>query len=200
MRSVAPLSRRVLVAIIAAMAAPPVARVAASNDPPPLVGFGGQYTILRPARHVGAVPIRTVTGDIIELGHFSGRVVLLNFWATWCGPCVREMPSLDRLAAQAPADLAVVPVSLDEDGCPTVARFYRNHRLAHLDMYFDVDGRTSHGRGGATAGTGFAIYGLPISYVIDKTSRVRGYIAGAVEWDSDEATALLRYYVRGSAG
>lgn len=200
MRSAVPIDRRSAVAMMLATALPLTARAGQFDDPPSLVGFGGQYTMLRPVRQVATVPVQAASGDLVELGRFAGRVVLLNFWATWCAPCVREMPSLDRLAAKAPADLAIVPVSVDRDGRAAVERFQKSHRLARLDMYFNVEQRTSHGRGDASAGVGFGLYGLPISYVIDRASYARGYIAGAVDWDSDEAAALLRFYGQGPAG
>ena len=100
-----------------------------ADAPPSLMGLGGQYTIVRPTRDVGSVPIRTVTGDIVEIRRFAGQVVLLNFWATWCAPCVWEMPSLDQLAARQDADLVVLPVSLNGEGSLAVANFYHERRL-----------------------------------------------------------------------
>lgn len=205
MQTFVPVTRRAVLAMAAATSLPAMSQANAAgnpdDDPPPLVTAGGYYTIIRPSRLVRSAPIRTVTGEVIELARFRGRVVLLNFWATWCAPCVREMPSLDRLAAEvAGGDIAVVPVSLDKAGTAAVVSFYREHRLTHLDMYFDTDGRTVYGSGENTNGAQFALYGLPISYVIDGDGCVRGYVTGAVEWDSQEAKALLRHYLRrGSA-
>src|SRR5918996_2427715 len=69
-------------------------------------------------------------GETVDLGHFRGKVVLLNYWATWCPPCVREMPSLNRLAAEMEGDgLAVVPVAIDRAGLASVIPFYRDHGL-----------------------------------------------------------------------
>lgn len=167
-----------------------------SDGPPRLVGYSGQYTLLTPVR-ARLTPFRTADGETIDLSHFRGKVVLLNFWATWCPPCVREMPSLNRLAAEMDSDeLAVVPVAIDRAGLPSVTPFYHDHGLDHLAMYLDSDLRTAYLYAGNPNNAEFALYGLPISYLIDQQGRVRGYIAGAVDWDSDAAKGLIRYYTR----
>jgi thiol-disulfide isomerase/thioredoxin len=107
--------------------------------------------------------------------------VLLNFWATWCAPCVREMPSLNRLAAEMAGDgLAVVPVAIDRAGLSAVIPFYRDHGLDNLAMYLDPYQHTAYTRTRNSNNAEFALYGLPISYLVDRQGRVRGYIAGAV--------------------
>lgn len=196
-------TRRLLLSLTAMASVPATARAGRGPEPdggpPPLHTGSSQYTIIRPRRPVQPAAIRTAAGEGVELGRFGGRVVLLNFWATWCAPCVREMPSLDRLAADVAGEgIAIVPVSIDEDGVRPVARFYREHRLRHLEMYFDAGRRIAFGADGNRKEGTFALYGLPISYVIDAEGYAVGYITGAVDWDSDPANALLRYYVRRS--
>jgi thiol-disulfide isomerase/thioredoxin len=168
-----------------------------SDGPPRLVGYSRQYTLLTPVRTARLTPFRTADGETIDLGHFRGKVVLLNFWATWCPPCVREMPSLDRLAAEMASDgLVVVPVAIDRAGLSAVIPFYRDHGLNHLAMYLDPDRRTAYTHTSNPNHAEFALYGLPISYLIDRQGRVRGYIAGAVDWDSEATKDLVRYYMQ----
>ena len=110
-----------------------------SDGPPRLVGYSRQYTLLTPVRTARLTPLRTADGETIDLSHFRGKVVLLNFWATWCAPCVREMPSLNRLAAEMESDgLAVVPVAIDRAGLSSVTPFYRDHGLDHLAIYIST--------------------------------------------------------------
>jgi thiol-disulfide isomerase/thioredoxin len=151
-----------------------------ADAPPALVGSFAQFTA------------NDANGKPTSLADFRGRVVLLNFWATWCGPCVAEMPSLDRLeAALGGEDFIVVAVS--EDRNPAVVEpFFAEHQIGHLAQYHDP--------GGALA-SAFGIRGLPTSAVIDRKGNVVGRIEGAAEWDSAQAKALIRHYMSaGGAG
>lgn len=186
-----------LVALLVAGAGPgPAFAGSDRQDPPRLDGYSGQYTLLRPVRVARLTPFRTAKGGVIDLSRFRGKVVLLNFWATWCVPCVHEMPSLDRLAAEMAGDnFAVVPVAIDATGLAAVAPFYRAHGLDNLDIYLDPDQRTAYQSTDNPHNAEFALYGLPVSYIIDRRGRIRGYIAGAVDWHSGAAKELIRYYL-----
>jgi thiol-disulfide isomerase/thioredoxin len=165
------------------------------HSPPRLDGYSNQYTLLQPVRTARLTPFRAADGETVDLSRFRGKVVLLNFWATWCAPCIYEMPSLDRLAAGMSGDeFAVVPIAIDEKGLAAVAPFYRDHGLDNLDIYLDPEQRTAYRYADNANDAEFALYGLPISYIVDHEGRVMGYIAGAVDWQSDAAKALIRYY------
>jgi len=191
-------SRRDVVGMAAALFAAallsPAAALGREHGPPVLRGYSGQYTRLRPLRVARATPFRTAAGEMIDLTHFRGRVVLLNLWATWCAPCVFEMPSLDRLAAEDRKGLAVVPIAIDAGPLSNVLAFYRRHDLRHLEIYVDPEQQTAFLHADNPNDAVFALYGLPISYIIDHEGRVMGYITGAVDWQSNAAAALLRYY------
>lgn len=90
----------------------------------------------------------------------------------------------------------MVPVAIDRAGLASVTPFYRDHGLSHLPMYLDPDRRTVYTHTSNPNNAAFALYGLPISYLIDRQGRARGYIAGAVDWDSEAAKDLIRYYMR----
>jgi thiol-disulfide isomerase/thioredoxin len=173
---------------------PPAAAAGSEHDPPMLRGLSGQYTRLVPLRVARATPFRTASHETIDLSQFRGKVVLLNFWATWCAPCVREMPSLDRLAAEGREGLAIVPIAIDGGPVGDVVAFYRRHGLRHLPIYVDPEQQTAFRHADNPNDAVFALYGLPISYLIDHEGGVMGYITGAVDWQSDAADALLRYY------
>jgi thiol-disulfide isomerase/thioredoxin len=166
-----------------------------SDNPPRLIGHSGQYTLLTPVRTARLTPFSTANGDTIDLRRFRGKVILLNFWATWCAPCGYEMPSLDRLAAQMSGeDFVVLPIALDTATTP-IASFYRDLGLDHLGIYFDPKRRTAYIDADNPDHAEFALYGLPISYIIDREGRARGYIVGAVDWQSGAAKSLVRYYI-----
>ena len=126
-------------------------------------------------------------GEQIGLDAFAGKVVLLNFWATWCGPCKREMPALDRLQAEmGGSDFAVVAISIDRGGRKVVERWLKSNKIANLGIYLDPKSRLMRGLG---------TRGLPTSYILDRDGRVAGELEGSAEWDSDEAKTLLKFYM-----
>jgi thiol-disulfide isomerase/thioredoxin len=143
---------------------------------------------LTPPEPTPATPIARADGQETTLAAFRGRVVLLNFWATWCAPCIREMPSLDRLQAKLKGEgLDVVAVSEDFTGLDLVGPFFERLKLENLEIFLDSDG---------ALGKAFGIAGLPTTLLIDREGRVVGGLEGPAEWDSDEAIALIRHYLQ----
>lgn len=169
----------------------------AHADPLPALGNRtAQFTWLRPVRAAPSISFRDAEGRSIDLGRFRGKVVLLNFWATWCIPCVYEMPALDRLQAKLGGRrFSVVAVSIDKEGKDVVAPFFRRLGLTYLAVYLDPDQRLGHLNARETERGGLALYGFPISYIIDTRGDVLGYIVGATDWDSQQAVAFLRYFM-----
>ena len=181
-------------AALAAALLPPVVVRGAEQGPPVLRGYSGQFTRLTPARIANTTPLATSAGETVDLTRFRGKVVLLNFWATWCAPCVYEMPSLDRLAGEQRRGLAIIPVAIDTGPVENVVAFYDRHGLRHLAIYIDPKQQTGYRHADNPNDAAFALYGLPITYVIDHDGYVMGYITGAVDWQSDAAAALLVHY------
>jgi len=169
---------------------------AAKNNPPPLDGHSGQFTIIEPAEIPAPVPFEDGMGKEVTLGDFRGKVVLLNFWATWCAPCVVEMPWLDQLAREmSDQPFEVVAISLDQAGRKKVIPFFQRHGLETLEIYTDPGQRVGAINPPENSGAPFALFGMPTTYVIGKSGAVMGYIQGAVDWRSEEARALLDYYL-----
>ncbi len=173
------------VMIVLAMAVPAAIAVAE----PPLTGvFKDNFTLLAPPVPAPGTTFKDADGRPVTLAAFRGRVVLLNFWATWCAPCIREMPSLDRLQAKLKGEgLEVVAVSEDFAGLDLVGPFFERLKLENLAIFLDSDG---------ALGKEFGIAGLPTTLLIDREGRVVGGLEGPAEWDSDEAIALIRHYLQ----
>jgi len=128
-----------------------------------------------------------VHGNPVRLADFRGRVVLLNFWATWCPPCIREMPSLDRLQGMLGGDdFTVIALSLDRQGVIRVAPFFAERKIANLAMYLDPHSRLANA---------MRVNGLPTTVLIDRDGRVAGRVVGPAEWDSEAAVAFVRRYI-----
>lgn len=132
---------------------------------------------------VAAIQYTDEAGTQRRLEEFREHGLVLNFWATWCAPCVREMPSLDRLRARAPGGVAVVAISEDRGGVPRVESFYRKHEITTLGIAVDT---------GLRAARSLEVQGLPTTLLIDAEGREIGRLAGAAEWDAPEVEAFIR--------
>jgi len=122
-------------------------------------------------------------GNPKSLADFKGKPVVVNLWATWCQPCLKEMPSLDRLQAQLDGKLAVAAVSEDRAGAKRVGPFVAAMGLQKLKIYLDPKSDVGHA---------LNVRGLPTSIVIDAQGRVVGRVEGAAEWDSAAMMAVLK--------
>ncbi|MEE9195372.1 MAG: TlpA disulfide reductase family protein [Alphaproteobacteria bacterium] len=163
-------------------------RSAAAADPaPPLKGaFGENFTLLDPPVPAPLEAFTDLAGNPVRLADFGGRVVLLNFWATWCAPCVREMPSLDRLqGVLGDRGLSVVAVSIDRR-IEVILPFAKRLGLTRLGLYHDPEGALFQA---------FAVTGLPASFLIDPNGAILGTYAGPAEWDGPEPRALIEHYL-----
>lgn len=117
------------------------------------------------------------------LADFKGRGIVLNFWATWCAPCVREMPALDRLHEAAGDAFHVLALSSDRGGAPVVEKFYAKAGIANLTNLID-DKRQVLRK--------MKVRGLPTTILIDPAGNEIGRVLGAAEWDAPETIAFLR--------
>jgi peroxiredoxin len=125
----------------------------------------------------------SLAGGEVELASHRGEVVLLNFWATWCPPCVAEMPSLERLhRALGPEGLAVVTVSADEDE-EELREFVARYELS-LPVLLDPGGRTT--------AAAYRTTGYPETFLLDRQGRLLRHYVGPAEWDTPEALAHFR--------
>lgn len=138
------------------------------------------------SRAVPKVTFQDAQGRTLSLSDFKGRLVVLDFWATWCGPCRVEFPALNRLQAKlGDKGLVVVPVSVDRKGMPAVDHFYDEVKPDHLGRYLD----DSH-----TMPEAFGVRALPTTVIIDRQGGEVARVEGTADWDSPALQAeLLRY-------
>lgn len=134
-------------------------------------------------------PLSFVNGDgaAMTLVDFHGHVVLLNVWATWCVPCRKEMPALDRLQGKLEAaDFAIVPLSIDHRGRDAVERFYRELGLTSLRIYLDPSGNAPYA---------INAFGMPTTLLIDRDGRELGRVIGAAQWDDAAMVSQIKGYL-----
>jgi thiol-disulfide isomerase/thioredoxin len=162
----------------------PTAPSAASRQPD--TADEGQFSLLNPPLPAPELGFTTRDGTPRRLADFRGRMVLVNLWATWCGPCVEEMPSLDRLQAQLGQGLTVLAISEDRPGESAVAPFLEKLAVPHLAVFLDP------ANGAIKA---FGVKGLPTSFLISRDGRILAMLEGATEWDTLAMLARLKPYL-----
>lgn len=117
------------------------------------------------------------------LADFAGRPIVVNLWATWCAPCVAEMPTLDRLAAASgKTGPVVLTISQDTQGMAAVRPFFAKHALPHLTAYADPDNHF---------GFHYATGQLPTTVLYDRDAREIARVVGAMDWESQEGKDLI---------
>ena len=126
----------------------------------------------------------TEDGSRRSLTEFRGQAMVLNFWATWCGPCVQEMPSLQTLAtALSGTGIVVLAVSADRAGASAVRPFLDAHGITRLPVLFDPESNGVHALG---------LSGFPTTLLVDREGRERGRLEGSANWGSETGEALVR--------
>jgi thiol-disulfide isomerase/thioredoxin len=135
-----------------------------------------------------AIPLPTTSfvnhaGTPTTLGSFTGKIVVLNVWATWCGPCIKEIPSLDRLAAKLdPSKAVVLAISQDKGGIAIAKPFLDNLGTKNLSAFADPSGKLSRD---------LAIRGLPTTFIVAQTGQIIGRVEGPLEWDSPDIVQYI---------
>jgi thiol-disulfide isomerase/thioredoxin len=123
------------------------------------------------------------------LASFLGHGMVINFWATWCQPCIAEMPSLAALSrALAPHDIAVLPLSSDRGGAKAVTAWFGEHNVTGLPILLDPHGALTSAWGGQ---------GIPTTHIVARDGKERARLEGAGDWSSDATIALIRRLVEG---
>jgi thiol-disulfide isomerase/thioredoxin len=134
-----------------------------------------------------AVRFEDDQGQPRSLADFRGKIVLLNVWATWCAPCIREIPALDHLAAVLNGpDFVVISVSVDRKGIEAVRKVFAERGVQKLPTYIDSSGQVLRA---------VRAMGLPISLFIDREGREFGRSIGPAEWDRAPTIEFLRHVV-----
>jgi peroxiredoxin len=144
-----------------------------------------RFAPVTPGNPAPDYPVYSLLGDTVHLSDYKGSVVVLNIWATWCKPCVREMPALERLHDQLASEgLEVIAVSVDNvpDADEQVRAFGTRYGIT-FPLLRDPSGDIQ---------TLYSVGALPTTFVIRKDGRIEERLLGAREWDAPEMIARIR--------
>ncbi len=148
----------------------------------------GKLVETEPRKPVAEIVFHDVNGEAHRLSEFAGKVVLINFWATWCPPCIAEMPALDALQGKLGRDgFALVALSLDRGGIEVARKWLDEHRLAHITPYIADQAQA---RALNTMGQ------LPVSILIDEQGREVGRVLGAADWEAPAMVERIQALMR----
>ena len=128
-----------------------------------------------------------VEGQPMQLRDFRGKVILLNIWATWCPPCVAEMPTLEALEFELGGDdFQVLLLSIDKDGVSVIKPFYNSLGLQELEIYADET---------MLAATALGSLALPTTLLIDAEGNELGRLVGPAEWNAPEMVEFIKGFI-----
>ncbi len=160
---------------------------AAMADPPPLTGEMSRFSFAETPQSFDQISLVNLQDNDVSLSQYRGKVVLVNVWATWCGPCVMEMPGLDHLSATLGGDdFVVLPVSIDRGGSHQANPFLNRMGVKSMTPLFDRSN---------SIGRFLSASRIPVTLIIGRDGNEIGRITGAADWDSEEARALLKYFI-----
>lgn len=151
--------------------------------PPPPPQLPGQIVRAFAGTELPELEFSDPEGNTLNLGELD-QPVLVNLWATWCVPCVVEMPALDRLAAEMEGEVKVLTISQDNRGADVVVPFFAQRDFQYLEQWLDPknDLAVEFSDGGL----------LPVTVLFDADGKELLRVAGRYEWDSEEAIAQVR--------
>jgi cytochrome c biogenesis protein CcmG/thiol:disulfide interchange protein DsbE len=133
-----------------------------------------------------------IQGRTVSLASLRGKVVFLNFWATWCGPCRTEMPSMEKLynAFANRKDFVMLAISQDAKGAAVVQPYVRKHGY-HFEVLLDPQSKVAES---------YDVTGVPETFIIDRDGRIVAHHLGAVDWASEDVRDALRELLDAKAG
>lgn len=168
--------------LLLVLAAPP----ALAGERPPFAGHSQSFSWQESPSPAPLAAFEDAAGESFTLKDFRGRVVLLNFWGSWCAPCIEELPGLNALQVRlGGADFTVLTLAVDTKDTPYLVAFLADLGIAELDFYRLGDPKEAF--------EAFKLGGMPTTLLIDREGLILGTLLGAADWDSEAARALIRW-------
>lgn len=135
---------------------------------------------------------KALDGKEIQLSQFKGKVVVVNFWASWCGPCIEEVPSLIKLLKTFPNDLELIAISGDSNQADIdsfMKSFPEMKTLPNIHVVWDTDKSLSQK---------YQIYRLPESFLLNKDLKLIKKISGTIDWHTEDAISYIKQVIAGT--
>ncbi|WP_299352440.1 TlpA disulfide reductase family protein [uncultured Shimia sp.] len=135
-------------------------------------------------RAASSIPFESQNGTVMSLASFQGQIVLVNFWATWCAPCRKEMPMLSELQSELGGeDFQVVTLATGRNPLPAMEKFFDEIGVNNLPLYRDPQQEIARE---------MAVLGLPATMILDRNGKEIARMTGDADWSSASAKAILR--------
>src|SRR6056297_4214555 len=164
-----------------------LAKAAAMRD-----GDMKKLTFHSEPKPAGTTEFITFDGEPLSLGEYEGKWVLLNFWATWCAPCRKEMPMLSELQTELGGDaFEVVTLATGRNAPPAMKKFFDEIGVDNLPLHRDPQSAIAREMG---------VFGLPITVILTPEGQEIARLQGDAHWNSDSAKAILTALIDGAAG
>ena len=157
-------------------APPPQPKPASTSEAKPTKAF---FDESQRGTFAPATPFKTPDGRTVTFADFRGKPVLVNLWATWCGPCVKEMPALDALAARTEGRMTLLTINQMDEPAKLTA-WWKDRKLQNLQPYAEPEGQLS-----SDFGSGM----LPTTVLYDATGKEVWRVVGEMDWSGADATA-----------
>lgn len=136
---------------------------------------------------VTTAAFQDAAGNEVSFSDFKGKVILVNLWATWCAPCIREMPDLNELQKSlGNENFEVVLISQNSDGIASSLEFLKTNNITNLTTYIDSNRNIARS---------LKTNALPTSILINDEGQEVGRLVGPAEWNSGDAQALINYFI-----
>ncbi len=134
------------------------------------------------------VAFKDAKGNPTDFSQYKGKVVMVNMWATWCPPCVRELPAIARLEKKfSNDDFVVLPISIDRNGKEKVAPFLKSMGMENFTTYYDST---------QELGEVFPLDTIPATFILNQKGELVAYVRTFVDWDADKAKELIQSFIK----
>ena len=159
--------------------------LAGPSNTPPIAGQMKDFKINNRVISAPRIPFHDAHGNKKVLSDFEGKVLLINFWATWCAPCKEEMPSLNRLASILP-DVMIYPIDLEKPDKEKTKIFFETLKLDNLEIFFDPEFNLAKK---------FKLRGVPTTVLINKRGEEFARVTGTLDFSNKKFLDFIKKYI-----